>query len=160
MMRTPIAAGTLVVVLVLAGCSTSPKEQSERLRKAAGVTAFRLTCTRDLWERTGGYRDRIHHDGDPVKAQITDQGNGMVLVQMTGPQLVDLLKKLDAVAHPERGFGPADPLAVRVYNAIAPKVDAISTAPAADAQIPQVIINDNIGHPTPTPSPSRPSGHR
>lgn len=157
MMRTPIAAGVLAVVLALAGCSTSPKEQPERLRKAAGVTAFRITCTSDLWKRTGGQHGDTYHD-DPVKAQITDQGNGMVLVQLTGPQLVDLLEKLDEMAHPNKGNGPGDPLAIRVYNAIAPKVDAISTAPAAGAQVPQVVINDNVATPaasSTSPSPTK-----
>lgn len=154
MKRIQIAVGALTALLAVAGCSDPhPKQQPERLRKAAGVTAFRIRCTKDLWDRTGGHKDSF---GDnfraPVKAQVTDQGNGVIVVQLNGPQLVDLLKKLDYKAH--RFDGQGDPLAQRMYDAIAPTVDTIQATPAAGAQPPQVVIDDAVINAPAAPSTS------
>ncbi|WP_179282266.1 hypothetical protein [Streptosporangium subroseum] len=45
-------AALAVGLVVLTGCGETPSQHGERLRKAAGVTAFRITCTKDIWERT------------------------------------------------------------------------------------------------------------
>lgn len=121
MRLTWIAADVLAALPVMAGCSTTPKEHPEWLRKAAGVTSFRIQCTKDLWNRTGGLKGESWQTyKDPVKAQVTDQRNGTLVVQLTGPQLVDLLDKLNELAHLNKGAYAPDPLTLRMYDAIAP----------------------------------------
>lgn len=158
MRLTWIAASVLAALLVTAGCSTTPKEHPERLRKAAGVTAFRIQCTKDLWNRTGGLKGESWRTyKDPVKAQVTDQRNGTVVVQLTGPQLVDLLDKLNELAHPNKGEHAPDPLAVRMYDAIAPQIDTISTTAPGSGPIPQVVIDDKAGAPSSSSATAAPS---
>lgn len=153
MSRLRVTVGTLALALVVAGCTDSPHEQGARERKAAGVRLFRIHCTRDLWNRTGGQTD---DSGQPVSGKIADEHNGLVTVDLTGPNLVDLLRKLDYRAH--GGNGNHDPLAIRMYNAIAPEVDKIQSSGALPGGgMPEVTINDSVGgagQPTPTPTPS------
>jgi hypothetical protein len=141
MARWRLAACAVVVVLSLAGCATnSPPQQGARERKAAGVVLFRIHCSKDLWEQTGATgNDRF----GSIPAKITNDANGLVTVELSGPNLVTLLEKLDFNAH--GGEGNHNPLSARMYNAIAPRVDAIQATPRPGAPIPEVIIDDNVG---------------
>lgn len=129
-------------VMLTAGCGGhSPPQQKARLRKAAGVAVFRIRCSQDLWDRTGGQAG--------INAKVTKGNDGLVTVDLSGPQLVDLLESLDWAAHVHLGE-EADPLAARMYDAIAPRVDAIQPTPRAGEPIPEVVIDDAAPAPTPT----------
>jgi hypothetical protein len=150
------AAVITVAVLTLGACAVeSPRLQEERQRKAAGISKFRLTCTQDLWERTGGDRAAGQGTASSIPAKTTKRADGLVTFELTGPNLVDLLKYLDRKAHPGRWMGRSDAFAARMYNAIAPRVDAVRPTPRADNVIPEVVIDDaSGGSPSATSSPS------
>ena len=149
MLRRRLTVCAVALGLVVSGCTSSPAQQESRERKAAGVRLFRLHCTGDLWNRTGGQPDSW---GPAVKAKVTDEHNGLVQVDLTGPQLVDLLRKLDYKAH--GGAGNHDPLADRMYNAIAPRVDAIKEGSTNAGAVPEVTINDAPSATTPSVTPT------
>jgi hypothetical protein len=144
-----LTACVALFVLALTSCATkSPPHQKERERKAAGVVLFRIHCSKDLWDRTG--KDA------GVSAKVTPEAGGLVTVELSGPSLVDLLKRMDFDAH--GGLGHHDPLALRMYNAIAPRVDAIQAAPKPGDPAPEVTIDDRaggVGTPTASASPKR-----
>lgn len=133
------------VLLGMGGCSDYPSQHDERLRKAAGVVTFRIKCSKDLWERT-----RDAGSTTEVKAKaVKDIGDGMASVELSGPQLVDYLKVLS-----DDSFGwdsPSNPLAERMYNAIAPEVDKIRGPLKPGDPVPEVTLNDAA---VPAPSPS------
>uniref|UniRef100_UPI003F499D75 hypothetical protein n=1 Tax=Streptosporangium sp. CA-256172 TaxID=3240076 RepID=UPI003F499D75 len=135
-----------VALVALAGCSQTPPEHDERLRKAAGVTVFRITCTKDMWERTRRLGDSA------VEGKVTSAGKaGVMTVELSGPQLVDYLKTLDHYAFPQMG-GKGDPLSRRMYEALAPQIDKIKPG-TAGGLAPQVVLDDVIA-PTTAPSAS------
>lgn len=153
-------AATMVAAALLTGCGAgtqSPKAQADRERKAAGLAHFILVCPPDLWDRTGG---TDHWPGEmKIPATIVKRPDGLISVDISGPNLVDLLKALDRYAHPGWGAADPDPLAVRLYDAIAPVLDRVGT-PAAGSATPTTTINDEvpgIARPTPSPTPSRTS---
>jgi hypothetical protein len=142
-----IVATTLAVVGLAAGvvaCATdSPKEQGARERKAASVQVFKLSMSKDLWTRT-------NHQGEKKiekPKSLTENPNGTVTIELTGPQMVDYLKMLDYNAH-GGAFAEDTPLAATVYNALAPVVDRIESTPAPDAPAPEVTIDAAAGTPT------------
>ncbi len=156
MLRRHLMGLALVSVVLLgsAGCDSTPPQHGERLRKAAGLTAFKIRCHKDLWERTGEKYD--------VKGKITKGINGIITIELSGPQLVDLLRELNRYAHPP-GFGNASvPEAQRMYDAIAPAVDAIKATPRGNETVPEVVIDDASStapsastSPSPSTSPSK-----
>ena len=108
----------------------------------------------DLWNRTGGtHADWLYHrTGDAIPAKITKRPDGLISVDLSGPNLVDLLELLDRHAHPGwgRDDGKPNPLAVRLYNAITPAIDKVG---ASGGTTPQVVINDTtVGAPSPSAS--------
>ncbi|GAB3161010.1 hypothetical protein GCM10027161_69700 [Microbispora hainanensis] len=143
-----------VVVTTTVACSTdTPPQHKDRLRKAAGVVAFRIVCVKDLWERTSKAK---YGDEETINAKVTPGSDGTVTVQLTGPQLVDYLSMLEDRAYNDNPAGDpvqGDPLAYRMYNAIAPVIDKIQTAPAPGQPIPEVRVDYGIGTPAPSPAP-------
>ena len=154
----------VTVVLSLAGCGAatqSPKEQTARERKAAGLATFRIVGSRDLWDQTGGDQGKGLGTATAVEAKIGARNDGLVNVDLTGPALVELLKYLDGKAHPGWLTGRPDQRAVRMYNAIAPRVDAIRSVPRGTQPVPEVVINDSTGGgASPSTSPSSPHPSR
>lgn len=140
-------ATAAVVLIMLAGCGSYPDQHDERLRKAAGVTAFRITCTKDMWERTRAVY-AVAADGKVVAASKS----GVVTVELTGPELVDYLNALAKRAFPSLE-GDSDPLARRMYDALAPQVDKIKPG-SVGAPVPQVVLDDAVVSTTPSPSAS------
>lgn len=153
-----VVAG-IVSALTLAGCGAgthSPPQQQERERKAAGLAHFVIVCPPDLWDRTGGPHPDWRGDAksvDPIPAKITKRPDGLVNVDLSGPHLIDLLELLDEHAHPG-WMGDFDPypLAVRLYDALAPEVDKVGTAPGGTT--PQVVINDAVPKVSQSPTSS------
>ncbi|MEU6431372.1 hypothetical protein ABZ860_36215 [Microbispora sp. NPDC046973] len=133
--RLGIVGIVAAALLTLASCSDYPEQHQERLRKAAGVVTFQITCSKDLWERTR------HVDySDEVRAKsVKDLGNGVALVSLSGPQLVDYLKVLASDAY---GINGRNPLSDRMYQAIAPEVDKIQGPLNPGDPIPAVTLND------------------
>jgi hypothetical protein len=151
MAKRHLAAGVLIL-LTATGCATdSPRQQTARERKAAGVVLFRIHCSKDLWTRAGSNGTM---GGGGIPAKVTDQPGGLVTVELSGPHLVDLLKKLDSDAH--GGWGQHDPTAIRMYDAIAPRVDAIQPNTQAGTPVPEVTINDTAGAPSTPAATSTP----
>ncbi|MFE4540217.1 hypothetical protein ACFRKB_34990 [Streptomyces scopuliridis] len=148
--RTVVLASALSLTTACGGMLTqSPPEHASRLDKAAGVARFEITCTRDMWDET---RDSMRGDSgsttfDEVKPRKLggEQGaRGLVTVTLTGPQLVEYLRKLDYEAHPGHMTNASDddgPLARRMYNALAPVVDRIKPG-QMPAEIPQAVVDD------------------
>lgn len=146
------------MVAVMAGCgftTQSPPETAERERKAAGLSAFRIVCSPDLWEETGGRDGAGKEPVGTIPAKITKRPDGLVTVELSGPKLVDLLRYLDKNAHPgwHHSTEP-DPLAIRMYDAIVPVLDAVTSTPKADAPPPEITIDDSSGRSTPSASPT------
>jgi hypothetical protein len=133
----------------IVGCGAPPEEHESRLRKAAGLTTFQIVCVKDLWERTsiGG-----SNDPEIKAAKVTPGPGSLVTVSLTGPQLVDYLRILGSDAFP-KGGGPADPLSLRMYNAIAPVVDKVKEG-APPGQVPEVRVDDPVGNSPGSPTPA------
>ncbi len=84
--------------LDLGGTNSSP-QQTDRERKAAGVTEFKIRCAKDLWERTSG---NAGNAGDRRKVEtrsVKDEPGEIVTVTLSGPQMVDYLRRLDYYGH-------------------------------------------------------------
>ncbi|GIH25131.1 hypothetical protein Aph01nite_34410 [Acrocarpospora phusangensis] len=151
------ALALAILAISLAGCGSYPEQHDERLRKAAGVVTFRITCAKDLWERTSKQPGFVEVKAKSVKD--TGVGDSTVVVELSGAQLVDYLELLA-----DWSFSSArssDPLSERMYNAIAPVVDKISGPLSPGSEPPSVVVNDTAGGSTstpittPTPSTSR-----
>ncbi|QHZ00084.1 hypothetical protein SSPS47_33850 [Streptomyces sp. S4.7] len=123
------------------------------------------SCTQDLWDETrDSSRDRTDSTKfDEVKPRKLggEQGvRGLVTVTLTGPQLVEYLRKLDHDAHPGRlntEHKNNGPLARRMYNALAPVVDGVKPG-QTPAVVPQAVVDDaavSAGSP-PSPALARP----
>ncbi|MEU0524896.1 hypothetical protein [Streptomyces niveus] len=162
--RPVVLAGALLLTVACSGMLTkSPPEHAARLDKAAGVSRFEITCTRDMWDET---RDSSRDSADSTKFDEVEprklggeQGaRGLVTVTLTGPQLVEYLRKLDHDAHPGRlntEHKNNGPLARRMYNALAPVVDGVKPG-QTPAAVPQAVVDDaavSAGSP-PSPAPS------
>ena len=149
-----VAMIAAVAVIALGACTTSsPKEQADRERKAASVQVFRLHMTKDLWDRTN------HGDNHSVDKPLrtTDEANGTVAIDLSGPQLVDYLQALDYNAH-GGALAHDAPLARSVYDAVAPVVDRMQANPVpAGTPMPEVTIDAaSPSTPMTTPAPAVP----
>ena len=142
---TWISIGALAFAVT--ACTSSPKQQGDREKKAAGVPSFKLHMTKDLWNRTNITRGG-HQVDKPLS--LTDEAAGMVTIELTGPQMVDYIRTLDFNAH--GGDGATDTaLAANVYDAIAPVLDKIQTNPAPGTTEPEISINGAVAVATATP---------
>ncbi|MFJ6610015.1 hypothetical protein ACIQPT_07005 [Streptomyces sp. NPDC091289] len=116
--------------------------------KAAGATKFRITCAKDLWETTKAFKGM-----DDVTV-VSRQGK-VYTYELTGNELVAYLKELNDNGH-NAGWSSDDypEQAIRMYDAIAPVVDALSPTLRRDAVIPKVTLDDVVlTHPTPSAKP-------
>lgn len=154
------AAAVLATVAVLAfvtGCGDDPPPgHAERLQKAAGVASFKITCTKDLWDRTkpGSTNRDSHEDAKPRGLSGAAGERGLVEVYLTGAQLVDYLKTLEEDISGGMGANPSvEELSRRMYEAIAPVVDRIEKG-KPPAAIPQAVVDDAVASVSPTPSPN------
>lgn len=142
-----VSAGMLALTI---GCTTdSPKEQADRERKAATVQVFKLHMTKDLWARTKSDENYEKRRVIDKPRNLIEDPDGMVTVELTGPQMVDYLKILDYNAH---GGAAAhdETLAGAVYNAVAPVIDRIETPPAPGAPAPEITIHAAVGSEAPS----------
>lgn len=141
----------VVVATTATGCATkSPAAEKARERKAAGVALFHLQCSKDLWN----YVEQLSaafgsHTQNDIPAKVTPAGGRLVTVELTGPNLVNLLQKLDFFAH--GGEGNHDPRAMRMYDGLAPVIDSIGPIRPGQS-VPLAVINDTAGGAVPTPS--------
>ncbi|MFJ4917629.1 hypothetical protein [Streptomyces sp. NPDC088726] len=159
--RRRAASALLAVVVVFAlatGCADDPPAgHSERLQKAAGVSSFKITCTRDLWDRTKPGREPVnsHEDAKPRALNGAAGERGLVEITLTGAQLVDYLKVLEE----DISGGPyanrsVEELSRRMYDSIAPVVDRIEKG-KPPAEVPRAVVDDAVV-PTRLPSPPTP----
>jgi hypothetical protein len=154
LLRAAAAAVALIAAASVAGCSTdSPKQQSTRLQKAAGLRAFEIDTTPELWKKTSDPEDGTDPDR-PIKAKVTKLGNGLERVDLDGVSLANYLRVLDYHAHggaDEDGLGRFhEPEAIRMYNEIAKALDAITTRPAVGDPPPHIVVDDAFLPPTPS----------
>ncbi|MFD4833231.1 hypothetical protein ACFWPV_25740 [Streptomyces uncialis] len=147
--RRTVRAVALAVLLTAAAtaCTQSPPGHDERLSKAAGLARVSLVVSKDLWNETkpdGGANEVTAHTAVITKGPKA--GRGLVRVTMSGTNLVAYLKELDHNAHPHTLDGEKQNTAAsrRVYDAVAPGVDRIKAARAADDPQPEIIIDDTI----------------
>ncbi|MGA6172553.1 hypothetical protein ACPEIF_20170 [Streptomyces sp. NPDC012600] len=146
---------TVAVLALVTGCADDPPAgHSERLQKAAGVASFKITCTKDLWERTKPARSHInsHEDAKPRGLNGPSGERGLVEITLTGAQLVDYLKNLEEDI--SGGFNAnrsIKELSQRMYDAIAPVVDRIEKG-KPPAEVPQAVVDDAVVPTGPTPT--------
>uniref|UniRef100_UPI003C7C94AA hypothetical protein n=1 Tax=unclassified Streptomyces TaxID=2593676 RepID=UPI003C7C94AA len=156
--RASSTALAIVTGLVLAtGCADKPPSgHQERLQKAAGVASFKITCTKDLWERTkpGHEPTDSHEDAKPRSLQGPAKERGLVEITLTGAQLVDYLKTLEEdISGGAFANRSIEELSRRMYEAIAPVVDRVKKG-MPPAEVPQAVVDDAAAQSGPTPSPS------
>ncbi|MFJ5220499.1 hypothetical protein ACIP98_38185 [Streptomyces sp. NPDC088354] len=134
------------VILGLSGCATdSPPEQSVRLQKAAGMTAFQIETTKSLWETTTA----THNVTDPeIKGKVTPLDNGLQKVELDGVTLANYLRRLDYDAHGGAGEYPWSrerrPESIRMYDEIAKVIYGMKEEPAPGDPPPLVIVGDAV----------------
>ncbi|MFB6814329.1 hypothetical protein ACFCV8_07260 [Streptomyces sp. NPDC056347] len=157
--RTVRTALTLVSLLVLVtGCADDPPAgHEERLHKAAGVAAFKITCTKDMWERTTAFPDKqldSFRDAKPHRSGGAAGKRGLVEVTLTGSQLVDYLKQLNEdMSGGLLGRDSVEPMSRRMYEAIVPVVDQIRKD-ASPAEVPAATVDDAVAPAGPETSPT------
>ncbi|MFF3735535.1 hypothetical protein ACFYXM_36070 [Streptomyces sp. NPDC002476] len=156
--RIARAAALLAAALALAaGCDGEPPAGHEkRINKAVGVASFKITCTRDLWDRTSHpeYGAESFDDAKPRKLPGSQGERGLVEITLTGTQLVDYLDQLAMdIGGGLFARGDDRPMAQRMYAAIAPVVDRIQkdTPPT---EVPVATVNDAIAPAGPEASPT------
>ncbi|MEV7470888.1 hypothetical protein AB0O20_30940 [Streptomyces kronopolitis] len=159
---TAALAAIVLAALCTSGCGAdSPPEQQNRLDKAAGLAQFKVTCTKDMWDRTrksgrDGTNDEQFDKVKPVKLGGDQGKRGLIQITLTGPQLVEYLRKLDYDAHgglDMNGQRPGDnePMARRMYDAIAPVIDHIKQGQPPQS-VPQSVVDDAVADPSATPA--------
>ncbi|MFD3889961.1 hypothetical protein [Streptomyces microflavus] len=153
-----IVLSAVAAAALLTGCADEPPAgHSERLQKAAGLSSFKITCTKDLWERTkdGRKYNQDSHEGAKPRALSGPSGDrGLVEITLTGPQLVDYLKALEEdISGGAFADGSIEELSRRMYEAIAPVVDRIEKD-KPPTEVPVAIVDDAVGPPRPKPSAS------
>ncbi|MFJ8769866.1 hypothetical protein [Streptomyces clavifer] len=158
--RRRVASAALAAVTaftLITGCADDPPAgHSERLQKAAGVASFKITCTKDLWNRTkpGRVNANSHEDAKPHGLPGAAGKRGLVEITLTGAQLVDYLKILEQDISGGPGAQPSiEELSRRMYDAIAPVVDRIEKGKPA-AEVPQAVVDDAVVPASPASSPS------
>ncbi|MFD5398595.1 hypothetical protein ACFWJW_30840 [Streptomyces sp. NPDC127097] len=162
---TTALAAIALAALCASGCGAdSPPEQQKRLDKAAGLAEFKVTCTKDMWDRTrkSGLDREDDDEFDKVKPVKLggDQGKrGLIQVTLTGPQLVEYLRKLDHDAHGGVNMygqrpGDNEPMARRMYDAITPVIDHIKQGQPPQT-VPQAVVDDAVA-----PAPSATSADK
>ncbi|MFD8828246.1 hypothetical protein ACFV1C_38670 [Streptomyces sp. NPDC059605] len=150
---------TLVSLLALVtGCADDPPAGHEdRLHKAAGVAAFKITCTKDMWERTTAFPHKqidSFQDAKPRRSGGAAGERGLVEVTLTGSQLVDYLKQLNQdMSGGMFGDDSVEPMSRRMYEALAPVVDRIRKG-APPAEVPAATVDDAVAPAGPGTSPS------
>ncbi|WP_309051096.1 hypothetical protein [Streptomyces sp.] len=152
--RLRSAAAVLAVLAAFpaaSGCgdlgTQSPPRHADRLDKAARVARFHIALTQDVWDRTrlsgrDDLDDETFGDVEPRGLKGELGRKGLVEVTLTGPQLVAYLRKLDYDAHGGMDRDRADePLARRVYDAVARVVDRMEPGRAPTA-VPYALVED------------------
>lgn len=152
-----VALAAVAAFALVTGCADDPPAgHSERLQKAAGVASFKITCTKDLWDRTRpGYTGTdSHEDAKPRGLNGASGERGLVEITLTGAQLVDYLKVLERDISGGPGADRSiEELSRRMYEAIAPVVDRIEKG-KPPVEVPQAVVDDAVVPAAPAPSPS------
>jgi hypothetical protein len=134
-LRGVAVAAAIVSAATCTGCGVThtPPQEAERTLKAAGVPVFEIFCSRDLWDETKGVTDSL---------SVSPQPDGLVEVQLSGPDMVDYLAQLDQNAH--GGMGSYDPKSIAMYDAVAPVIDQIQPGTAKTISAPQIVVDAAI----------------
>lgn len=134
------------------GTTASPARHESRMVTASGVPAFTIRCNPQMWERTKGLdNESTASKAKPktvVEAVKVAEEQGMAVVTLSGPEMVDYLRVLDWHAHGSRLLPVRDknPVAVRMYDALAERLDTIETG--GTGQLPNAVeITVNDGDP-------------
>lgn len=150
-----LAGLTLAVVaaLALTGCGTNPAGHDDRLVKAAGIKTLKIKCHKDVWAQV---KDNPYTGDSEIDAKVEKGPNDTVTVELSGPDLVTLLEWLAASSNGTGFADPTDdPVAERLYKALAPVVDSTKTQQAAGDPVPEVVLDDAAtGNTVPSSSPS------
>lgn len=143
------AAATLVLVLALTGCTSTPEEHGDRLTRAAGTASVTIVMPLGLWEQTKPTYGRSDlGELEPAPLDGEEGERDLVRVTLTGTQLSQYLDHLDRDAHSGALYAaPAQDRAAasRVYTAISEVVDQIAPRTSEDEPAPEVVIDDTVG---------------
>lgn len=130
----------------------------ERLEKAGGVSSVMLVCHLDTWQfifRHVGVENLSGFNygwslGDPdnaglrgVVGPVTEIADGMVEVQLSGPNLVNVLSRMRTETTFNPGTGTRA-IAARLYRSIAQVVDGVDPDQVRSTPIPPIVVDDQI----------------
>jgi hypothetical protein len=153
------AFAAAVVLTAATGCGEAftdpPEGHEDRLHKAAGVAAFELVVTQDLWdttippmERVSGLRDI--KGTDPGDEELASRG--LMQFTMSGRQLVAYLEEVERDGYggwsEEHARSTAEQVvSKRVYDEIAPVIDAIEGPRGPEDPAPRLVLDDTVPQP-------------
>ncbi|THV43067.1 hypothetical protein [Glycomyces buryatensis] len=123
--------------------------RESRLEKAAGISNVELVCHQDTWRfvvAKSSVRDRWRTPSDDC---VSDEGNDMLRVRLSGPQLVLVLFSMAEAAGYGGSFGTAPfvgdrVIARRVYDLAAFVVDSIDPDAPAGKPVPPIVVDDRV----------------
>jgi hypothetical protein len=152
------AFAAAVVLTAATGCGEAftdpPEGHEDRLHKAAGVAAFELVVTQDLWDDTipkdrfSGLRDI--EGTDPGDEDLASRG--LMQFTMSGRQLVAYLEEVERDGYggwlEETTRGSTQRVvSKRVYDEIAPVIDAIEGPRGPEDPAPRLVLDDTVPQP-------------
>ncbi|MEU6860912.1 hypothetical protein AB0B28_18805 [Glycomyces sp. NPDC046736] len=131
------------------------QQREDRLEKAAGISNVELVCHRDTWAFVVDKSSLRTSWRTPSEDCVSDEGNDMLRVRLSGPQLVLVLFSMAEEAGYGGSFGVAPfvgdrVIARRVYDLAASVVDSIDLDAQGGRDIPPIVIDDRVAD---TPEP-------
>lgn len=146
--KPPLALlGAGLLLAAMAGCSTdSPPRHSERLQRAAGLKAFQIDTTKELWEKTSE-QFPVDQQDRPIKAKVSALPNGLTRIELSGVGLANYLRELDADAHGGPGTGDTpwarkqEAESIRMYDEISAVLDRTTKRPGPHDPPPRIVVD-------------------
>jgi len=120
---------------------TAPNPHHERMTVAAGISSVRMQCHADTWRELN---DKMWNLTPKVPDErITDLGDDMVEVVLSGPNLVSLTQ----ITNPTYGYSSNfhRALAARVYRQVSKVLDAVDADASPGTPIPPIVLDDRLG---------------
>lgn len=131
--------------------TATPSQHSARMERASGVPTFVVRCNPAMWDRTKSLIDdatsKSLKDGDSrrVKPSQIANENGLTVITMDGPEMIDYLRAIDWHAPGSKYVQLRDknPIAARMYDAIAARIDTLSGGQdGTAAKTVEITVND------------------
>jgi hypothetical protein len=125
----------------------------QRLSRAAGIATLELHCHQDTWQWIKDWMDVGRRYGNwwllTYQDRITEQGDHLLLVRLSGPQTAEVLTRVartgqvsGAVLPYERISTTERAIGRRVYDAIGRVLDQVVPDTTGKQPVPPVILDD------------------